>query len=430
MALRVTPRIRTLDTFADPEEALLVSHRIDQAAFGQPPDPARLGSKRQLISLDRAYQAQIDGVACGVATSYESELTLPGGARVPVAAVSDVGVLPTHRRRGVLSALMDAQLADRCRHGDAAAVLHASEGSIYRRFGYGPATRQRGIRIDTARTRFRADAPDPGGSLRLLQPAEALGACWEVQDRVVRRTAGALTRDELWWSVVLGRVESYLGGGPGRLVMVHHDDGGAADGYAIYEVHEDWSAHTASHTLAVWELAAAGPAVEVALWRALVEHDLVAAVTGPIAVDSVLWEVVADPRHVAVRWEQDLLWVRLLDVERVLSQRRYQGSGQLVLDVDDPVSGPEGGRYLLEVDDGVGSCTRIGSDADAGRGAGVGTRAHVMVSMSDLGSLVLGDRSFRRLGRAGRTGSADPAALRLADQLFSVDPLPWCGVRF
>ena len=423
-------QVRTLDTFEDPAGELLTSHRIDSAAFGQPPDLAKLDSKRPLISLDRAYLAQIDGVACGVAGSYGSELTLPGGARVPVAAVSDVGVLPTHRRRGVLSALMDAQLTDRARNGDAAAVLNASEGSIYRRFGYGPATRQRHVRIDAARTRFRADAPDAGGSLRLLQPDEALAACVEVQDLVAQRTAGALTRSEQWWSIVLGRVESYLGGGPRRLVMVHHDDRGAADGYVIYEVHEDWSAHTAAHTLSVWELVAARPAVEVALWRAMIDHDLVAIVTGQAAVDSVLWDVVDDPRHVAVQWEQDLLWVRLLDVERVLSQRRYEGSGRLVVHVDDPLLAAAGGTYLLEVDDGVGHCSRIGTMGDAGHDPHAGARADLRMSMADLGSVVLGDRSFRRLDRAERIMSESPASLRLADQLFSVDPLPWCWVRF
>ena len=65
---------------------------------------------------------------------------MPGGARLPMAAVSMVTVHPTHRRRGVLRRVMDAQLDDVARRGEPLAGLTASEASIYERFGYGTAT--------------------------------------------------------------------------------------------------------------------------------------------------------------------------------------------------------------------------------------------------------------------------------------------------
>ncbi len=380
-----------------------------------PPSSSR---SEALVRAERSYIASLDGVDCGVAGSFDTALTLPGGAQVPAAAVSDVGVLATHRRRGVLSALMSTQLSDRRQAGDAVAVLHASEGSIYRRYGYGPATRFRQVRIDASRTRLRDDWPDPGGSLRLLQPADALDACRRVHARAERSIAGALVRDAAWWSIVLGDVESYLGGNPRHLVLVHLDDDGGADGYAIYQVHEDWSRGQPAHTLDVWELLSTSPGVELALWQALIHHDLVSTVTGAIAVDHPLWDAAVDPRRIGVRAEQDRLWVRLLDVERVLGERSYEGSGRLVLQVDDESMPDAGGVFALEVEHGRATCRRTDEPPS------------LVMSSAELAGCVLGDGSVRRLARVGRVVVADPTGPALADRLFAADPLPWCWVRF
>ena len=58
------------------------------------------------------------------------------GATVPAAGVTIVTVHPTHRRRGILSTMMDRQLADLHERGEPIAVLRASEAAIYGRFGY------------------------------------------------------------------------------------------------------------------------------------------------------------------------------------------------------------------------------------------------------------------------------------------------------
>jgi predicted acetyltransferase len=275
------------------------------------------------------------------------------------------------------------------------------------------------VRIDARRTRFRADCPDPGGSLHVVQRADAQPICAPVHDRVRRSVPGGISRADPWWPVVLGDTDVYLGGTADHLVMVHRDHAGQADGYAIYKVDHDWGRGQANHTLSVWELVATSPEVEVALWRALVEHDLVATVTGPIAVDHPLFDVVVDGRQVGMDWEQDLLWARPLDVCAVLSARRYGSAGHLLLGVEDAFLPELGGTFELTVDGaGVGECRR--SDEPP----------QLELGMSELGSVLLGGTSFRRLGRAGRVRSAHPAQLESADAMFCVDPLPWCWVRF
>jgi predicted acetyltransferase len=408
----------TLDTFDDPDVALATYFGADAAAFGGPPDPAQLAVKAQIVDPARYMLARWDGEAVGGTGSYDLELTLPGGAQVAAAGVSDVGVVPTHRRRGILTALMQQQLRSLAGTGTSVAVLHASEGGIYRRFGFGPATRWRHLRADTRRVRFIEEAPDPGGSMQVIQRGEAVGLCAAVHDRVRRTVPGGLSRPEQWWPVVLGDTPVWLGGTAGHLVLAHCDAGGEPDGYAIYAMDHDWSSGQAHHELKVWELVGESPAVELALWRTLLEHDLVATVSGPIPVDHPLFDVVADGRQVGIDWEQDLLWARPLDIATLLSARTYRCAGRLVLAVHDPFLPEVGGTFELSVDgDGVGECRRTDAPAE------------LHLDAAELGGLLLGGSSCRRLARAGRV-HGEPFALSRADELFAVDPLPWCWVRF
>lgn len=412
-------RIRTLDTFDDTDDALRAYYGAEYAAFGWPVDDAHLRVKRDLVTPERYLLAEWDDEPVGGTGSYPLELTLPGGTRVPAAGVSDVGVAPSHRRRGIVSALMRAQLRSLAESGEPVAVLHSSEAGIYRRFGYGPCTRWRQVRIDARRVGFRDDFPEVGGSLQILQRSDSLQICAAVHETARLNTNGGLSRPESWLPVVLGDTDVYLGGTADHLVMVHRDGSGRADGYAIYKVDHDWSRGQADHELQVWELVGESRQVELALWRTLANHDLVSLVTGPIAVDHPLFDVVVDGRQVGTVWEQDLLWARPLDVERLLSTRRYGSAGRIVIAVDDPLMPQLGGRFLLEVDDhGVGSCTRTDLEE------------HARVGVSDLGRVLLGGCSFRRLSAAGQALISHPGTATGLDRMFGVDPLPWSWVRF
>jgi predicted acetyltransferase len=412
-------RLRTLDTFDDPEAALAAYFIADGAAFGWPDEPAQLRAKRLVVDPARYLLADWDGEPVGGAGSFAFELTLPGGVQVAAAGTSDVGVVPTHRRRGIASELLSTQLRSLAAAGTPVAVLHASEAGIYHRFGFGPCAHWRHVRIDARRARFREDCPDPGGSLHVVQRADAHDVCAQVHDRVRRVVPGGISRPDTWWPVVLGDTDVYLGGTADHLVMVHRDDTGRPDGYAIYKVDHDWARGQANHVLSIWELVGESAPVELALWRALVDHDLVREVTGPIAVDHPLFDVVVDGRQVGMDWQQDLLWARPLDVATLLSSRRYGAPGRVVLGIDDPFLPEVGGTFELSVDDsGEGRCTR--TDAAPG----------VHLDVSELGAMLLGGTSLRRLVRAGRASVVDPADAVSTDAMFGVDPLPWCWVRF
>src|SRR5215470_11153698 len=98
-------RAVTEDEFADLLE-------VDRVGFGM--EPRKPGSPETWArgELERTRAAFDGGRMVGGSRNYSFELTVPGGALVPAAAVSWVSVLPTHRRRGVLRGMIDALHVD------------------------------------------------------------------------------------------------------------------------------------------------------------------------------------------------------------------------------------------------------------------------------------------------------------------------------
>src|SRR5438067_511273 len=95
----------------------------------------------QWIDIDRMHAAFDDGRIVGGAGAFSYRVSVPGGGSVGMGGTTVVGVLPTHRRRGVLTKMMRAQLEDCRARGEQGAYLWASEGTIYGRFGFGLSSR-------------------------------------------------------------------------------------------------------------------------------------------------------------------------------------------------------------------------------------------------------------------------------------------------
>lgn len=369
--------------------------------------------------MDRNLLAMTaDGRPVGTAGAYSFELTLPGEILVPVTGVTAVGVLPSHRRQGVLSAMMRHQLTELRARGEFLSVLLASEALIYGRFGYGPATYTRRLTVPRHRAALAlpraratihavADAPATGsntGSIEVLRRAECGEILEEVYDRYRRSQPGALSRPHRWWA--LGAGQPPVSPAP-RYVAVHRDADGVPDGYASYSLGEP-------DTLTVDETVATDDAVFTALARFVLGHDLVAQVVFKhFPPDHPLRWQLADFNAGQVSGDTDWLWVRLLDVPRALTARGWFTDGELVLDVDDPFLG-EHGRYLLTVRDSKADCVPTDREPD------------LSLDVSDLGSVYLGGTAPSTLVRAGHIRAHHPGAATLADALFRAERSPHC----
>ncbi|MFB7280208.1 GNAT family N-acetyltransferase [Streptomyces hydrogenans] len=392
-----------LDVFVD------TMHR----AFGMFPEtPGEDGSGVwwSAFEMDRNLMALAeDGRPVGTAGAYSFELTLPGETVVPVSGVTAVGVLPTHRRQGILTAMMRRQLGDLRARGEVLSVLTASEALIYRRYGYGPATYTQRVTVPRGRGAFARPrglgAADGGtGTVEVLRRADCGTLLEEVYERYRRAQPGALGRPPRWWA--RGAGQPPVAAAP-RYVAAHRDAHGVPDGYASYAID--------SGTLTVDEIITTDDAVFAELARFVLGHDLVTEVVfKQVPPGHPLRHWLADLRAGRLADDTDWLWVRLLDVPRALALRGgWLADGDLVLDVDDPFLG-ERGRHLLTVRDGKAECTPTDRDPD------------LSLDVSDLGSLYLGGTTPGTLVRAGHIRAHHPEAAARADALFRTERPPHC----
>jgi predicted acetyltransferase len=381
------------------------------AEFGQFPESSADGERVwwSLLEMERGLLATTAaGRPVGTAAACSFELTLPGEILAPAAGVTAVGVLPTHRRQGVLSAMMRHQLAELRAREEFLSVLLASEAPIYGRFGYGPATYTQRLTVPRhqaalALPRARGTVDAVAGSIELLRRAECGEILEEIYDRYRRAQPGALSRPHHWWALGAGHPPVSLAP---RYIAVHRDVDGVPDGYAGYSL--------GGSTLTVDETIAADDVVFTALARFVFGHDLVTDVVfkhfppgNPLR-----WQL-ADFRAGEVSDDTDWLWVRLLDVPRALTARGWFTDGELVLDVDDPFLG-ERGRYLLTVRDTKADCVPTDREPD------------LSLDVRDLGSVYLGGTAPSTLVRAGHIRAHRPGAATLADALFRAERTPHC----
>jgi predicted acetyltransferase len=366
---------------------------------------------------------------------------------VGAGGVTFVSVLPTHRRRGILSAMMRHQLADIAARGEAVAALFASESVIYGRYGYGCASTELQLTVrrgeGALRTAVAAGAgtgsgsgtggglgtgsgpgTDGGGLVRLRAgwPAELRTDLAKVYDSVVPHRPGMMARDERWWQNLLADPEFRRRGMSRQKCLLAGDDSGLR-GYALYRTKPDWGEDGLPFgRLWIGELMATDAAATAALWTDLLTRDLIGEVVArQRPVDDPLLEMLADRRRARPQLS-DGLWVRLVDVPAALRQRRYSSAADVVIEVTDELLPANAGRWRLEcarpADGGIASCERTTAAAD------------IVLPVAVLGSGYLGGTRLGALAAAGLVTERKHGALaRLSAAMYS-DPAPWCPSTF
>ncbi|UOE26250.1 GNAT family N-acetyltransferase [Agromyces soli] len=423
----------------DDHEALTAWSQAEHRGFHHPrPTPETLEREGALLQ-DRRVQGVYDpglGDAIPVATvaSWPTGLSVPGGRSVDGWAVAAVTVAPTHRRRGIARAMMQAELANAVTAGAAVAVLTATEATLYGRYGYAPAARAATLEIDRRRVEW-AGAEAPGRVRFVTDAAGFRRTAGQIVRRQVARTPGEIDR----WPALVDRV---LGledpaGEPARATRVarYDDERGQAHGFVSYRIARDGMG---AGVLEFDFLAAASDEAEAALWRFLLEQDFVSTVRARLrSIDEPLRWLLADQRAITTTIG-DHLWLRILDPVAALEARRYEGPGSLVLELDDPL-GHAAGRYALEVSArGVAEVQRLDGGADASsttRAATAPTRrskpAHgLRLGVDALAAMYLGDARASLLARAGRVEETGPGSLAVADRLFATNRAPRLSIWF
>lgn len=364
---------------------------------------------RNAYLAERAFGAFDGDRQVGAAMSFPSSLAVPGGAMLPAAAVTYVGVRSDFRRRGALTGMMRALLEDCAARGDVFAMLRASEPVIYGRFGYGLATTARHVTIDSPHAAVRPDVP-VAGTVRLLDDNEIVPTLRSAYPTLPNRP-GAMARPAQYWALVYERrlVDEYL------LVAAHFTPAGDVDGWVTYKpVNPNPPAPHVLPVLQVFDFQAADQGVTNDLWRHLIGVDLVGAIHAfQRPTDDPIEEMLVNPE--VVRSERsDELWVRLVDVLAALAGRTYGPAEPIVIEVEDSLLPNNSGRY------------RIGPQGTVP----TGEAPALTMTAEVLAKLYLGAFQASTLAGIGRITVTDPAALPAADRLFAVDRPAYGGTMF
>jgi predicted acetyltransferase len=393
-----------------PDE-LRAAMEATHVAFAEALSDEHFERHSKTLQLERFYAAYDDGEPVGTAADYAFRLTIPGG-ELPTGGVTWVGVMPSHRRRGILTQLMRRELDDIHERGEPLAILWASESAIYGRFGYGIAAPNASLDADHARFELRG-RPAQEGRVRIVPLEEALAPCMQVYESVRPKVPGFTARSEEWWTTFrLADPDEWRRGGSPKYAAIVELDGEPA-AYALYRIKQDWRQGFSQSEVRLVEALAQSPTAERELWRFIFGIDLIARVNGRIDPASALFLMVVDPRSLHLRLTEGL-WLRLVDVGAALAARSYASEDELVLDVGDEFCPWNAGRWRV----GAGVVERTDRNAD------------LELDVADLASAYLGAFSFTRLAAAGRVQELEDGALERADALFRTARTPYCPEDF
>ena len=378
--------------------------------FGGPLDEERTDRFSKLLPFERMHAAFEDGELVGGAGAFPFEFSVPGGV-LPCGGVTVVGVYPTHRRRGVLRAMMDVQLRDIHEREEPIAALWASEETIYGRFGYGLAAWCGEIKLPRVWNEYAVPF-ERRGTTRFVTPDEAATLFPPVWEALMRERPGVFRRTKAWWELRRLRIPDEEKANPKRLVVLELD--GSVQAYSVYRLLHSFEEGLSTARIEVSEAIGTSPQATAEIWRFLLDIDWYATLECELLpVDHALFTLLATPRRARYRMG-DSLWMRLVDVGAALSGRAYASDGSIVVDVRDAVCPWNEGRWKLE--GGVAARTDAAADLALDVGA--------------LGSAYLGAVSFAQLRDGLRLEELSDGAVQRADAIFEWRPLPWCPEIF
>jgi predicted acetyltransferase len=366
---------------------------------------------RRYLPYGRMHAAFDGRRAVGGAGAFEYEVSVPGGS-VSCAGVTVVGVYPPYIRRGILTAMMRAQLDDAHERGDEIAMLWASDERIYGRYGYGLASLVGEIELPRERAGFARNAA-AGGTVAYVELEKSRPVIEPIWRHVFGERPGMFMRSKDWWDarVLLDPPERRAGAGAKRIVTVEID--GAVDGYAMYRHAPNFADGLDAGRIVAIEVLARSLEAERDLWRYLVNIEWASTVRARLLpLDTRLFWILAEPRRMRMR-VGDGVWVRLVDVGAALSARSYSAPGPITFQVTDDFCPWNDGRY------------RAGEDAGPTDDA-----AELELSAADLASAYLGAFSFERLAASGRVQERADGAIARATALFRTELPPYCPEPF
>lgn len=357
------------------------------------------------------------GTLAGVHASFEFGMRVPGGADVPTAGLTWVGVHPAHRRRGLLRDMIDDHFERSLGRGEPLSVLIAAETEIYQRFGYGLATTD--VQVDLGRGGGLRDFPEANDLTVEIDTASAErhgDAVAHIQSRMTR--PGTFTRlaPQTLADIMLDLEVDREGAEQLRIAIVR--DGDEPVAWALFQRKQDWGDAGANGRNRVRLWGALTAAATHRLMTVVSDFDLMSSTAvGSIAPDDPMLLRLKDIRG-AKPAIKDKLWLRVLDVKAALEARTYAHDCDLTVAVTDEQLPDNAGTWHIQVVKGTATVTRSDSDPD------------VTVAAQELGAAYLGGTTFAQLHAAALVSEHRPGAVAQLSRTFASDVAPACNLFF
>ncbi|MGW1775122.1 GNAT family N-acetyltransferase [Streptomyces sp. NPDC002104] len=403
---------------ADIDRALELAYLV----FHDRPEKEGRERHHELLRPCLRIGAYDGGALVGFMAAHALRLSVPG-ADLPCPGLTFVSVAPTHRRRGVLTALMADMLRRARSAGSPVAALWASEAAIYGRFGYGSATQGVTVEIDSTRPlALRIDADRR--PLRLVAPEDALAVVGPYHEAARAVRGGRPTRSERRWTEewLAEQDEEDEELSPPRIIVLG-EPGEPIAGYVLYRTKpEDTTGGTRTPGLVrVDELEADTPRAAAALWECVASLDL----TGRVSAwgrpaDDPLLHFAADRDQVRVTSVFPALWLRLVDVGAALTGRSWAAPVELVLELTDVRLPANAGRFLL----------KAGPDGAAYEPAAAGRAPDLTLDVRELAACYLGGTRAVELAAAALLVEHTPGAAAALDAGLRTALLPHTADEF
>ncbi|MCV7398990.1 GNAT family N-acetyltransferase [Mycobacterium fragae] len=385
-------------------------------AYGVSMEPSDIEAWKRRVRLDDILVAEDVSdprhpFLVGTSLYYKLRLTVPGGASLDAAWLAMIAVAATHQGRKIWQRISVEGFGILQDRGYPILCGVPTQPAVYEILGAGVASYSRKYNIEPRFTDLRVKPSR--NRAREVGASEAAPHLPPIYDRWCAKTHGALSRDSAWWADYLEDRPTQRDNGSALNFIIH------PDGFLAYRV-IGASPHAFRRPFGTVVVEDFCPVTDEA------HTELLATLIGMKMFDNIVIEVpVDDPLLLKLRDQLaapttgvcDFLWMRIMDVPEVLGAREYSADADVVLEVSDPLS-VAGGRFLLQIRDGVGKCTPHDGPPD------------IKIGLNELGTIYMGAHRASELHRANRITELHDGALRNLDAAFSTARAPYCGTLF
>jgi predicted acetyltransferase len=407
-----------LEGFADRKAALRALFDMDETAFGESSSDEDLDSPIfGVVDDDRTFTAWDGDQIVGTSANFTLDTSVPGGGSLPTAGVTFIGVRPTHRRRGVMTQMLENLHADGIKRNEPIATLWAADAAIYGRFGYGVATERLNIEIQHHHRNLVNAPDDPSIRIRMVETATDYEYVAPIYEQVRNVRGGVPAMDEKWNARATWDPPQHREGASRVQTVIAEDDAGVR-GFLRYALKPDWSGGYAHGTVNIYRLMSADSAAHAALWRYCLSIDLMGKTSWWNApADDPIQTWLEHPRE-AKRQINDAMWLRILDLPTTLTARTYSSEFDVTMAVTDTRYEQNSGTWRLSGGPKGTTCERASSSPD------------FSVDIKTLGAISLGGPTLTSHATAGWVEEHTTGSVMATSAAFAAPLAPYCPFVF